>query len=50
MIQALRTPRCCGCVPLRLGGGIICLIWAVRLNYNNKRRGHKDSEFYYSFL
>ncbi|CAO3663706.1 hypothetical protein CU097_010464 [Rhizopus azygosporus] len=21
-------PRCCGCIPLRIGSGIICLIWA----------------------
>lgn len=30
MFMPPQEPKCCGCISLRLGSGIICLIWAVR--------------------
>lgn len=34
-------PRCCGCIPLRIGSGIICVFWAVSVFCQYLKRGEK---------
>ncbi|KAI8369104.1 hypothetical protein EDC96DRAFT_503869 [Choanephora cucurbitarum] len=44
-----RPPRCCGCIPLRLGCGIICLIWAAFSMYMAVL-SFQSSSLFYSYM
>ncbi|OBZ84564.1 hypothetical protein A0J61_07388 [Choanephora cucurbitarum] len=44
-----RPPRCCGCIPLRLGCGIICLIWAAFSMYMAVL-SFQNSSLFYSYM
>ncbi|KAI8370299.1 hypothetical protein BD560DRAFT_397050 [Blakeslea trispora] len=44
-----RAPRCCGCIPLRLGCGIICLVWAAFSMYMAVL-SFQNSSLFYSYM